>query len=94
MTPSGETLFEFTHTAFREHLAASHLARMSAADMAAIMRAHFSHASWGAAFVTALELGHSWQEKPFPRDVGAAVGGTDEGLARTAQSWIKQVLGL
>ncbi|WP_155384888.1 hypothetical protein [Catellatospora paridis] len=56
-TPEGESFFAFSHTAIREHLAASHLARMAPADVADVMAGHYLDASWEAVFVIALELG-------------------------------------
>ncbi|MFY1633852.1 NACHT domain-containing protein [Solwaraspora sp. WMMB335] len=48
--------FAFTHTAFREHLAASHLARMSADAFIDVVREHLADASWVAVFAVAIEL--------------------------------------
>jgi hypothetical protein len=55
-TERGERLFAFTHTAFREHLAASHVARMPVRDAVAVMQRNYADPSWDAIFVAAFEL--------------------------------------
>ena len=61
VTEGGERLFAFTHTAFREHLAASHIARMPLLDAAAVMQGNYTDPSWDAVFVAAFELaGQTW----------------------------------
>jgi hypothetical protein len=71
----GQRLFAFTHTAFREHLAASRLVRMDLIAVDAVMRANHADPSWQAVFVAAFELaGRNWLDPgpfssdPFPRE--------------------------
>lgn len=53
---SGERFFAFLHTAYREHLAASHLERMDQASFNDIMRQYVSDLSWAVIFETFEEL--------------------------------------
>lgn len=82
----GEYLFAFLHTAYREHLAASHLARMDPDGIVAVMQSHFADSSWEAVFVTALELGIMWRGRRFLRDVESAAAG-EPGLRQAIRSW-------
>ncbi|WFE26977.1 NACHT domain-containing protein [Solwaraspora sp. WMMD791] len=52
----GRGWFAFTHTAFREHLAASHLARMSGDAFIDVVKERLADASWMAVFSVAVEL--------------------------------------
>jgi hypothetical protein len=83
-TPDGEEIFAFTHTAFREHLAANCLARMPLAEVQAVMRAHYADPSWEAVFVTAFELaGRNWP-------VTSVVGNSHPLLRDAIRSWAQR----
>jgi Trypsin-like peptidase domain/NB-ARC domain len=86
-TPDGGRLFAFPHTAYREHLAASHLARMDPAVIVAVMRSHFTDASWEAVFVAALELGTMWRGHRFPQQVWHAAAIEEPRLRDAIRSW-------
>jgi hypothetical protein len=83
-TPDGEEIFAFTHTAFREHLAANYLARMPLAEVQAMMRAHYADPSWEAVFVTAFELaGRNWP-------VTSVIGNSHPLLRDAIRSWAQR----
>jgi hypothetical protein len=84
-TSEGETLFAFLHTAYREHLAACHLARMDPDDIVAVMRAHLADPAWEAVFVTTLELGSMWRGRWFAQEVESAT--EEPGLRQAIRSW-------
>jgi DNA polymerase III delta prime subunit len=85
-TPDGENLFAFPHTAYREHLAASHLARMAPEAIVAVMQSHFADPSWQAVFIAALELGTEWHRPWFTREVESAAA-EDPELRQAIHSW-------
>jgi RecA/RadA recombinase len=71
----GQRLYAFTHTAFREHLAASRLVRMHLNEVDSVMRENHADPSWQAVFVVAFELaGRTWlnpgasSREPSPRE--------------------------
>jgi hypothetical protein len=90
MTAHNEQLIAFVHTAFREHLAASHLARMPVPEVVDVMQKHFADPSWESVFMTALELGNAWHSDHFARDVEAASHNKGERFACQVRSWIAQ----
>lgn len=65
ITPEGETFYGFTHTAFREHLAAAYLAQCSPEQFVTIISKHLSDASWEAVIVAALEPGRHSRDESF-----------------------------
>jgi hypothetical protein len=86
MVEIGAELFAFVHTAFREHLAASHVARMPLPDAVTVMRAHFQDPSWDAIFAMAFELAR------WPLETADAA--TDDPALRDAiRSWVRQAGG-
>jgi hypothetical protein len=86
----GEVLYAFPHTAYREHLAASHMARMDPDEILTIIRMHFTDPSWEAVFVSALELGSVWHGRRYPSEVLSAVGASEPVLYQVVHSWIKR----
>jgi hypothetical protein len=81
MTEIGEGLFAFVHTAFREHLAASRVARFSLTEAIAIIRARFQDPSWDSVFATTFEL-TGWS-------ASAACAATDDpDLQLAIRSWV------
>jgi hypothetical protein len=91
-TKGGESLFAFTHTAFREYFASSHLATMSPAEMAYSMETHFSDASWEAVFIAALELAQRRRGQLFPDEVvEAAATQGNQALTNAVSSWRDQI---
>jgi hypothetical protein len=65
VAPDGEKLYGFTHTAFREHFAASYLVGCSPEEFVDIISRHLSDGSWEAVFVAALELSQRRREESF-----------------------------
>ena len=87
---SGEQMYAFPHTAYREHLAASHLARMSAAAIVDVMQARREDPSWEAVFVTALELRRIRGYGSFPNAVDPMTRTAEPRLYATIQIWAQQ----
>jgi hypothetical protein len=87
---SGEQMYAFPHTAYREHLAASHLARMSAAAIVDVMQARREDPSWEAVFVTALELRRIRGYGSFPNAVDPMTRTAEPQLYATIQIWAQQ----
>jgi hypothetical protein len=83
MAEIGTGVFAFVHTAFREHLAASRVARMSLPDAVTVMLAHFQDPSWDAIFPIAFELAR-W---PAPTACAAA---DDPALRDAIRSWAQR----
>jgi hypothetical protein len=93
LDPSGQRQFAFSHTAFREYLTSSYLARMPIPDLVAIMETHVSDASWEAVFVGAFELGRKSRGILFFNELIKGVEEHGEAsLLLAARSWLEQVV--
>ena len=69
VAPTGERLFSFTQTAFREYFAARYLAELAPSDFVDAIAGNLSDASWEAVTSAAFELKMSQEEKRFLNDV-------------------------
>lgn len=69
----GERFFAFLHTAYREHLAASHLERMDQASFQDIVRRYVADLSWAAIFEAFEEL--RIMRRTWPAEAGTGDSG-------------------
>lgn len=88
VTPTGERLFSFTHTAFREYFAARHLAELSPSDFVNVIASNLSDASWEAVILAAFEQKVWQRQEHFLDEVNQVVAERgDQQLIRTLRSW-------
>jgi hypothetical protein len=89
LSPGGEELYAFAHSAYREHLAASYVARLPPDEVVRVMRSHLADPAWEAIFVTALELGNMWEGRSagrFLEEIESAAS-RDPALIRAIRFW-------
>jgi hypothetical protein len=79
----GRSMFAFTHTIYREHLAAAHLARRPAKEVAASIVEHANDPSWEAVLRGALEM----RDADFAEQVAAELRRRHPGLAELIKTW-------
>ncbi|MEH1129435.1 NACHT domain-containing protein [Micromonospora sp. CPCC 206061] len=83
-----EPSIAFTHTLFREHLAAAHVARMTPDQFAAVVIAYQNDPSWEAVLRSAVELATNPRSPDFLDQVTAAISAAgSHGLAKAFASW-------
>ncbi|MGI5237921.1 hypothetical protein [Dactylosporangium sp. CA-139066] len=77
------TTYAFTHTAFREHLAAAYLAQLDPPEFVDIVAQHVTDPSWEAVFRAALELAEHGRGPAFKRRIlGEAAQTADPGVLK------------
>jgi hypothetical protein len=81
----GRSMFAFTHTIYREHLAAAHLARRGAKEVAASIVEHANDASWEAVLRGALQM----RDAAFAEQVAAQLRRRHPALADLVLTWTK-----
>jgi hypothetical protein len=87
-----EPTFSFTHTAFREYLAAADLAKMGQYTIASVLASYINDPSWEAVFNTAFELIGEWRGPYFLDQISAAVAHTDDRqLIKAVRNWRDRV---
>ena len=88
-TAAGEAIYAFVHTAYREHLAASYLARLPVAAILDVMSAHVAD-PWVSVFVTAIQLRHMRTGQPFLQAVTEENLPLEPELRAAIWSWAEQ----